>query len=415
MLCTAFKVMMRNWTKYWHSLTISSVSRSKTIGGFALGVVSALAVMCSLDTLPSANARSTTELDRKLFHETIDQVLDSYVEPLDEPEVLARALKHTMAGLDAHSHFFTAKERRALAARDQGGRSGLNVVLREGGSAEAVAIDPGSAAAKAGLRAGDEILEIRGEPTRVMTSQAEGAALLVGRVGERISVKVQSVGGDEPRDVQIELAGVGRKTVRSSFVPVEGGVVLVLKISRFGPGTGEQTQKALAAGRRRHGKKLRGVVLDLCSNPGGEVDEALVVADLFVADGVLTRTRGRGGSVLREEKAHARGTDAKTKLVVLVDRRSASAAELLAAALQDHKRAQIVGEKTFGKGTVQRVKGLADGSVVTLTIARYYSPNEREIDGRGVEPDVRVRIDGRREVAAPLDAALGAMGLQRAR
>ncbi len=407
--------MMWNWTKHWHSLTIGRVSRSKTIGGFALGVVSTLAVMCSLDTLPTANARGTTELDRKLFHETIDQVLDGYVEPIDEPQILAEALKHTMAGLDPHSHFFTAKERRELAKRDQGGRSGLNVRLREDGSAEAVAIDPGSAAAKAGLRARDQILSIRGEPTREMTSQAEAAALLVGRVGERVSVSVRSSDDDGPRDVQIELTGLGRNTVRSSFISVQGGVVVVLKISRFGPGTGEQTKKALAAARRRHGKKLLGVVLDLCSNPGGEVDEALIVADLFVDDGVLTRTRGRGGSLLREEKAHTRGTDTKTKLAVLVDGRSASAAELLAAALQDHKRAQVVGERTFGKGTVQRVKGLPDGSVVTLTIARYFSPDDRKIDGRGVMPDVPVRIDGRREAAAPLDAALGAIGLQRAR
>lgn len=408
--------MMMNWTKHWDSLTIDGVSRSGTIVGFALGVVTTLGLVCSLRTIPTANARTTTELDRELFHQTIDDVLDGYVEPVDESELLARALKQTMVGLDGHSHFFTAKERRALAARDQGGRAGFNVVLHQPGvgGVEVVAVDPGSAATDAGLRVGDRVLAIRGHSTKAMTSQAEAASLLVGRVGERISVSVQSRGPEGPRDVEIELKAQDRKTVESSFVEVDGGTVLLLKIRRFGPGTGEQTKKALAAARRRHGRKLRGVILDLCSNPGGEVDEALVVADMFVRDGILTRTRGRGGAMLREEKAHAKGTDTKTQLVVLVDRRSASAAELLASALQDHKRATIVGEKTFGKGTVQRIKGLADGSVVTLTIARYFSPNDRVIDGHGIEPDVPIRIDGRRNAKAPLDAALGALGVQRA-
>jgi carboxyl-terminal processing protease len=147
---------------------------------------------------------------------------------------------------------------------------------------------------------------------------------------------------------------------------------------------------------------LAGIILDLRGNPGGEVAEAVIVADLFIAEGVLVRTRGRGGVIMREEFATAAGTDRTTPLMVLQDRRSASAAELLAVALQDHGRAKVVGEPSFGKGTVQEVIGIPDGSLLTLTVARYYSPKDRKIDGKGVEPDVALaRIDG----AAGLEAA----------
>src|SRR5690606_37896664 len=157
----------------------------------------------------------------------------------------------------------------------------------------------------------------------------------------------------------------------------------------FRPGTGELVKQALAELRRSAGKRgLAGVILDVRGNPGGEVQEAVLVADLFIEEGVLTRTRGRGGVILREELATAAGTDVETPLVVLQDRRSASAAELLAVALQDNGRARVIGERSFGKGTVQEVIGIADGSLLTLTVARYFSPGDRAIDGRGVEPDV---------------------------
>ena len=162
-----------------------------------------------------------------------------------------------------------------------------------------------------------------------------------------------------------------------------------IEIHGFRSGTGELVKRALADLRRGAGQRpLAGVVLDLRGNPGGDVTEAVLVADLFVAEGVLTRTRGRGGVILREELATPAGTDKDTPLVVLQNRRSASAAELLAVALQDNGRAKVVGERSFGKGTVQEVIGIPDGSLLTLTVARYFSPRDRLIDGHGVDPDV---------------------------
>ncbi|MCA9682230.1 MAG: hypothetical protein KC457_08545, partial [Myxococcales bacterium] len=164
-------------------------------------------------------------------------------------------------------------------------------------------------------------------------------------------------------------------------------------------------KRELADLRRQAGKEgLDGVILDVRGNPGGEVDEAVVIADLFVNKGVLVRTRGRGGTILREETATEAGTDIATPVIVLQDRRSASASELLAVALQDSGRARVVGERSYGKGTVQEVIGIADGSLLTLTVARYYSPEDRSIDGRGVDPDVLIKDP---EGEAGVTAALG--------
>jgi carboxyl-terminal processing protease len=208
--------------------------------------------------------------------------------------------------------------------------------------------------------------------------------------------------GHGPEQLTIELDKPS-SGVSSRLSDHDGHAIGVIEIHEFRSGTGERVKRALAELRTQAGPDaMVGLVLDLRGNPGGQVDEAVIVADLFIAEGVLMRTRGRGGVILREEFATAAGTDRDAPLVVLQDRRSASAAELLAVALQDHGRAKILGEPSFGKGTVQEVIGIPDGSLLTLTVARYYSPKDRKIDGRGVEPDVSLeRIDG----SAGLEAA----------
>ena len=393
---------------------MKNVVRRATLGGFALGVASTLGVLMAVSSVPTARATKPNKLERDAFHKALDDVLDRYVEPVDESELLARGLKHMMAGLDPHSYYMTAKERRALKKRARGGVSGLSVVLRDGEHAgqrhlEIVGVTIGSAADAAGLKAGDHVLSIRGTEVSRLLSQAEAEALLVGKVGERVELTVQRRSAGSPDDIALKLAAAKGKTVEGHLVSVTGGKAALIKIRRFGPGSGDRVKKSLAGLRRAAGNDgLKAVVLDLRSNPGGEVDEALVVADLFVPVGVLTRTRGRGGRILREEKAHDNGTDKTTKLVVIQDRHSASAAELLAAALRDNGRASIVGQKSYGKGTVQQVVGLDDGSVMALTIARYFSPKDHVIDGVGVAPDAKVDVA---DDTKALKAALDVVGL----
>lgn len=354
-----------------------------------------------------AEARRRASFDRHDFERALSDVLDRYVEPIDESRLLSHGLKQIVAELDAHSHYLTAAERQELQRRTRAGNPGFAVVLREGSSLEVVSVDPDSPAAEAGMAPGDLILEIEQREAASLRSQAEVDTLLRGPSGEAFDLVVRPHSGETPRKIRVERTLQRTPTVSLRMSDAPAGRVAALRIRAFRAGTGEQVRRLLEDARLGAGPRgLAGLVLDLRSNPGGEVEEALIVADLFVSRGLLTRTRGRGGKILREELAHEAGTDDRTPIVVLQDRHSASAAELLAAALQENGRAKVAGEKSFGKGTVQQVVGLEDGSVLAFTIARYFSPLDRVIDGVGVHPDHELPVTGPEEEAQEAALAL---------
>ena len=390
--------------------------------GFACGLATAglVAWWAAGGGVPPAEA-GRTSFDRAAFHQALDAVLDRYVEPVDGSALLARGLKHIVAELDGYSTFLTAEERKALREHATDGTAGLSVHLHvaPGGGdrvLEVVGVMPGSAAERAGLAPGDHLLELDGTEAVRLLSQTEAEAQLTGEVGQTIALRVQRARAATPERIDLVLAEAPRELLGSELVAVttEGGTTgnaAVLQLRAFRKGVGERFKQRLEQLRRAAGPGgLSAIVLDLRGNPGGEVDEALVVADLFVADGILTRTRGRGGRILREELAHDAGTDADTPLVVLQDRHTASAAELLTAALRDNGRAKSVGERSYGKGTVQEIMGMPDGSVLKLTIARYFSPKDRMIDGVGVIPDVELTLARRTRA---VDEALAVLGLRR--
>lgn len=390
--------------------------------GFGCGVAAAGLVAALVGRGVTPAEAGSARFDRDAFHKALDTVLDRYVEPVDGSALLAEALKHIVAGLDGHSHFLTAAERKALRDQPKDGTTGLSVHLHAapgGGDRvlEVVGVMPGSPAAKAGLAPGDHILDIGDAEVARLLSQIQAEARLTGEVGETVALRVQRRHAAEPERIDLTLAGSARDLVSSELVEVTDASgaaarAAVIRVRAFRRGVGQRVKKELARLKRAAAPDgLAGVVLDLRGNPGGEVDEALVVADLFVADGILTRTRGRGGRILREERAHEAGTDTTTALVVLQDRHSASAAELLTAALRDNGRAQSIGERSYGKGTVQEIMGMPDGSVLKLTIARYFSPGDRVIDGVGLTPDVELPPSKR---ARALDEALRVLGLLRA-
>jgi carboxyl-terminal processing protease len=365
--------------------------------GFALGVATALGIVAAL---PKAEAGK--RLERKSFHSAIDMVLERYVEPVDAGEVMARGLKHMVGGLDGYSHYLTADERKVAQKKLKSGAGiGVSIGLEKRDDKkllEILAVEPGSPADRVGLGPGDYVHEVRGRDVSTFMSQAEAELSLVGSEGEAIELVVQRRKDPGPKTFGLILAKQRHGpsgTVDGALVERHGKKLAHLRIRAFRSGTGDQVKRRLKELRRSAGEDgLSGIVLDVRGNPGGEVSEAVIVADLFVQKGVLTRTRGRGGRILREEKAHEVGTDVDTPLVVLQDRHSASAAELLAVALQDHSRAQVVGERSYGKGTVQDVIGMEDGSVLTLTVARYFSPQDRMIDAQGVQPDVHRSLKG---------------------
>ncbi len=375
--------------------------RASTLLGLLAGVGLTLAFQ-SAGSIKQAEA-GHAELTRGHFDSAIDTVLDRYVDPVDRSRVLALALKHVVSGLDEHSHFLTAAERRSIKKRGRGGTAGMTVHLHRDESdadnrkpawLEVTTVFPDSPAARIGLRAGDQILTINGHDIAFMLSQAEVQGLLAGRPGETIQLSVQQQANPAPRALSLTLARTNAKfLVESHLLERSGSKHAHIVIRAFRSGVGEQVKRSLTELRRAAGSAgLAGIILDLRGNPGGDVKEAVAIAALFVSEGVLVRTRGRGGLILREETAHAGGSDESTRLVVLQDRHSASASELLASTLQDHGRASVIGERSYGKGTVQDVIGMPDGSLLTLTIARYFSPKDRVIDGNGVDPDIHVAL-----------------------
>lgn len=370
------------------------------LGGFLAGVaVSATASETTMTAPPDRRAA---------LYGVLDTVFARYVEPLDADRVLGPAIQRLVGDLDPHSYYLTPEQRgRAEHIRRAPGDVGLHVRLAVRGSGqkhlEILGVREGSAAWAAGVRPGDHVVRIGPRGPESFLNQADVDLALAGLPGERRHLWILPQGDEDPLSLELDLeARRADRDVHARLLRQRGAAVLHLTISSFVPGVGERVRKLVHdRGLEAGPDGFAGIVLDVRGNPGGVVDEALVVADLFIADGVLTRTRGRAGKVLREERAHVAGTDTSTPLVLLQDRNSGSAAELLAAALQDHRRARIIGEQSYGKGTVQDVVGLADGSVLTLTIARYFSPNDRSIDGVGVQPDIGVAAvpDGREDPA----------------
>ena len=376
---------------------MQSMSWRATGLAFALGAVTMAAVQAWWPEAP-AEAGSRT-LNRAGFDAALQTVLDRYVDPVEASPVLTDTLKRVVSGLDTYSHYQTADERLTLRQRQKGGTTGMAVVLHRGESGrkpawlEVSAVLPASPAEKAGLQPGDKVLAIRGQEVAYLLSQAEVEALLAGGDGETLDLAVQRRADPAPIAMQLALTGHPKNLVEGKLIDQAGRKFAHMRVRAFRAGTGELFKKTLKELRRSAGATpISGIVVDLRGNPGGDVPEAVMIADMFVPSGVLVRTRGRGGQILREERAHPASTDVQVPLIVLQDRRSASASELLAVALQDHGRARVVGERSFGKGTVQDVIGMSDGSLLTLTIARYFSPKDRLIDGNGVDPDVAVEL-----------------------
>lgn len=330
------------------------------------------------------------------FSKVLAHVRASYVDDVDETRLIEGAIRGMVHTLDPYSAFMTAEEYRVLRADTQGrfGGIGCEVDVRDGVLTVMLPLE-GTPAARAGLRPGDRILEIDGEPTERMSLQ-EAIVRMRGEPGSVVRVVMRRPEEDEPRELLITRAVITVESVEARAL--EPGIGYV-RLRTFQEDTASRLRDELDRLERDAGGALRGLVIDLRGNPGGLVDQAVEVSDEFLADGVIVTTRGRGGRLIAEERARARGTRAAYPVVVLVDGQSASASEIVVGALQDHRRAVIVGSRTYGKGSVQNVIELLDGAALKLTVARYHTPSGRCIQGRGIEPDV--------EVAPPPGGAFG--------
>lgn len=367
--------------------------RASHLAAFAAGAVVALAALAAARSSPDARYRA---LDA--FAEVLARVELDYVDPVDEAALVRDAIRGVLHNRDPYSTYLPPRRYARVRQDVEGAYGSVGVTLAPGQVDEArpgvppwPVIDeviPGSPAAVAGLQPEDVVVAIDGEPTAEVGRERRDAgaweARLRGASGTRVSLSVTRVGVRAPRVVTLVRARVEVPSVRGR--PLAEGIGY-LAISRFVESTAADAAGQLAA--LRAAGALRALVLDLRGDPGGVIEQAIATADLFLASGTIATLRGRRG-VLETYTAHAAGTWTGFPIVLLVDGGTASAAELLAAALHDHRRATLVGLPTFGKGSVQTFFELADGAGIKLTTSRYLTPAGNSLESKGIIPDVRI-------------------------
>ena len=346
---------------------------------------------------PGDNDRGNIYRQLELFADVLARVEQDYVTPIDDQEAIEAAIQGMLSSLDPHSSYMDAAAYREMQSQTRGEYGGLGIeVTSEDGIVRVVSPIDGTPAARAGIQAGDYLTALDGQSIVGLTLN-DAVQRMRGQAGTNITVTVAREGSD-PFDVTLtrEIINVRAVTAR-----VEGGDIGVIRVSTFNERTGSMLQDAIRQVRRDTGGRLRGVVLDLRNNPGGLLDQAIEVSGAFLDGGEVVSTRGRRAENVQRYNAN-RGDDlAGVPIVVLINGASASAAEIVAGALQDRGRALIVGTTSFGKGSVQTVIPLQGGrdGALRLTTARYYTPAGRSIQGAGIEPDMEVaarRVDPER-------------------
>lgn len=335
----------------------------------------------------AVNGKAPLPLDElRTFAEVLDRIKSAYVEPVDDKTLLENAIKGMLSNLDPHSAYLEPEDFQELQESTSGEFGGLGIeVGTEDGFVKVVSPIDDTPASKAGIQPGDLIVKIDGQPTKGI-SLMEAVDKMRGKAGSKIVLTLVRDGG-QPFDVELTRAAIKVKSVKSQILEKGYGY---LRITQFQVNTGEEVGKALAKLRKENDGRLSGLVLDLRNNPGGVLQSAVEVSDHFLRKGLIVYTKGRiANSELRFSADPADASEG-VPLVVLINGGSASAAEIVAGALQDHKRGVLMGTDSFGKGSVQTVLPLNNDRALKLTTALYYTPNGRSIQAQGIVPDIEV-------------------------
>ncbi len=337
----------------------------------------------------TAQSQTADELpleELRVFTEVYERIQSEHVEPVDDQELIRNAIRGMLQGLDPHSAYLAASEYQQLREGTQGEFGGLGIeVGMEDGFIKVIAPIDGTPADAAGIEPGDLIIRIDGQSVKGLDLQ-EAVELMRGDPGTEIGLSILREGEDAPVEVTLERDVIQVESVRARMLEPGFGY---LRISQFQSRTGEDVLEAVDELHHESGS-LDGLVLDLRNNPGGVLDAAVGVADAFISNGTIVSTDGRVERSRNEFTATPNDVLNGAPLVVLVNAGSASAAEIVAGALQDQRRAVIMGEPTFGKGSVQTILPLRNGNAVKLTTARYYTPDGRSIQAEGIIPDVEI-------------------------
>ncbi|WP_109465163.1 S41 family peptidase [Albibacillus kandeliae] len=368
------------------------------LGGTVAGVIATTQIAGPL--VAQENARSSNVYEQlDLFGDIFERIRAQYVEQVDESKLIEAAINGMLTSLDPHSSYMNPQDAAAMRVQTRGEFGGLGIeVTQEEGFVKVVSPIDGTPAEEAGIEAGDFITHVNGESVLGLTLD-KAVDLMRGPVGSEIVITVVRKGEDEPFDVSIIRDTIKLTAVRAR---TEGHTV-VLRITTFN----DQTTPNLEAGLKEEIEKaggidnVDGVVLDLRNNPGGLLTQAIKVADEFLESGEIVSTRGRNPEDGERFNATPGDMINGKPMVVLINGGSASASEIVAGALKDHRRAIVVGTKSFGKGSVQTVMPLRGDGAMRLTTARYYTPSGRSIQNLGVSPDIVVEQP--RKVAANED------------
>ena len=335
---------------------------------------------------PEKEDADTYEL-LNLFGEVMERAKVSYVEEVSDKKLIESAINGMLSSLDPHSSFLDGQSFKYMNEQTKGKFGGLGIeVTMENGVVKVVSPIDDTPAAKAGLKPGDYITNIDGEQVMGQTLN-EAVDKMRGKIGTKVKLTIRRL-NEKPFDVTLKREEIKIQSVKSD---IKADDVAYIRITSFSEDIDNMIKKSLKEAQKKTNNNIKGVIIDVRNNPGGLLDQAVSVSDLFLDKGEIVSTRSRNESDTVRYTAKSGEIAKGLPIVVIINDGSASASEILAGALQDHKRAIILGEKSFGKGSVQTVIPLGGYGAMRLTTARYYTPSGRSIQATGIEPDIEVK------------------------
>jgi carboxyl-terminal processing protease len=366
-----------------------------------LRIASAVAIMAFLAVPVGMTAWSQDKADPKaaaggdkselyqqlnLFGDVLERVRRDYVEPVDEKTLIENAINGMLAALDPHSSYMNPKTYKDMQIQTKGEFGGLGIeVTMDNGVIKVVSPIDDTPASRAGLQSGDLIFALDGEPVQGMTLQ-DAVEKMRGKVGTPIKISVRR-GTKDPFDVTLNRETIKVKAVRYHL---EGGDIGYIRVTSFTEQSTSGVLDAVEKLKKEAGNKLKGYILDLRNNPGGLLDQAISMSDAFLDKGEIVSVKARKSEDVQRWNAKPGDVAGGLPIVVLMNGGSASASEIVAGALQDHRRAIILGTRSFGKGSVQTIMQVTGGGAIRLTTALYFTPSGRSIQKEGIKPDIEV-------------------------
>ncbi|RLA07223.1 MAG: peptidase S41 [Gammaproteobacteria bacterium] len=351
--------------------------------GFIFGVL----LTVTITVVGKTSTGSIPLKEISAFTDVFEKVKSDYVEEISDKDLMEHAIEGLLAGLDPHSAYLSPDDLQELQESTSGKFGGLGIqVSMEDGFVKVVAPIDDTPAYEAGIQSGDIFIRLDDKPVKGMTL-SDAVDIMRGEPGTSIVLTVVRDGTAKPFKVKITRAIIKTKSVKSKVLDDKYGYI---RISQFQVNTTYDLKQAITKLKKDTDNKMAGIIIDLRNNPGGVLRGAIGVSNTFISKGVVVSTKGREKTANKTYNASGSDILSGKPIVVLVNEGSASASEIVAGALQDHRRAVIVGTQTFGKGSVQSIHELSNGGAIKLTTARYFTPNGTSIQNEGIVPDIEV-------------------------